>query len=509
MQNNTITPWLFAALILILFTASCANPQIKATQTLSPFEREELSVTGTVNPPTATNTELPLTPTATATPTPKATSTPNFDKTATQVYWLENANMAFTISGEGFFLGRSESEQALKIPSDEVGQFEWSPDGSRLAYAVGDTITVLDMDSGAKTELQAKGTLAWHPSSQFLVVGGYGKLALLDVNKGKAIHQSNIGYDSGWAGYVSFSPDGSQLAYLESIYLFIVDLILDEAGLPSGFGDASNVTANVEGQIWRVGWSPAGDRLALLIGPWVDDPYVGFFTLDGILRSQVTIPDFVVNEFTWSTDGKNLVLQGFGSTSLESRIFVFSYQTKALTTVDRGGSLGLGCINWTGDSKKVGYLSVNYGGYTSEFILSDIAGIQRQALPSSALLKGDWASGCVKFRPGKVISAVAVPTPTPIPTPTLNPLCTVWTQLKVDGYARMIDVVPNRVRSAPQKGDNLVGKLNPGDVVKVLEGPVCADGLVFWRVESDNIPGGSGWTAEGDGTEYWLEPANP
>lgn len=73
----------------------------------------------------------------------------------------------------------------------------------------------------------------------------------------------------------------------------------------------------------------------------------------------------------------------------------------------------------------------------------------------------------------------------------------------------MIDVVPNRVRSVPQKGDNLIGKLNPGDVVKVLEGPVCADGLVFWRVESDSIPGGSGWTAEGDGQEYWLEPANP
>lgn len=160
-------------------------------------------------------------------------------------------------------------------------------------------------------------------------------------------------------------------------------------------------------------------------------------------------------------------------------------------------------MNWTGDSKKVGYLSVNYGGYTSEFMLSDIAGIQKQVLPSSALMKGDWASGCLKFRPGRTISAVAVPTATP------DPLCTTWTQLKVEGFARMIDVVPNRVRSVPQKGDNLIGKLNPGDVVKVLEGPVCADGLVFWRVESDSIPGGSGWTAEGDGQEYWLEPANP
>jgi hypothetical protein len=39
----------------------------------------------------------------------------------------------------------------------------------------------------------------------------------------------------------------------------------------------------------------------------------------------------------------------------------------------------------------------------------------------------------------------------------------------------------------------------------VVEGPVCADELVFWRVENSTIPGGTGWTAEGDGKEYWLE----
>jgi hypothetical protein len=65
------------------------------------------------------------------------------------------------------------------------------------------------------------------------------------------------------------------------------------------------------------------------------------------------------------------------------------------------------------------------------------------------------------------------------------------------------------VRSAPQKGDNIIGSLAPGSVVKVLEGPVCADGLVFWKVESEAIPGGAGWTAEGDGSAHWLEPFMP
>ena len=502
MKNKTLTSWMIVTLIVVFLVTGCVNPPTETVLPPNPVN-EQPSATHTVNPPTETSTPLVMTATTTFTSTPKATSTPNFGRTATQVYWLENANTAFSIAGKGFFLGRSDSEDAVKITGGEVSNFQWSPDGRKLAYLEGDSITIIDMDSGVKTKLKAKGTIIWHPSSQFLVVGGYGNLALVDVNKGKVAHQSKIGYDSGYPGFISFSPDGSQLVYLDSIYLYRVELILDENSLPTRFSDATTGIVNVEGHIFRVGWSPAGDRLALLIGPWVDNAYIGFFTLDGIFRSKVAIPDFYMHEFTWSPNGRYLALLGTEETSLENRIFVFDYQTKALTTVHRGGSLQLGCMGWTEDSKKVVYLFNNYGGYTSEFILSDIAGIQKQVLPASALMKGEWASGCAQFRPGRTISAVAVPTPTP------DPLCTVWPQLQVDGYARMVDTVPNRVRSAPQKGDNLIGKLNLGDVVKVLEGPVCADGLVFWRVESDSIPGGSGWTAEGDGQEYWLEPIIP
>lgn len=68
---------------------------------------------------------------------------------------------------------------------------------------------------------------------------------------------------------------------------------------------------------------------------------------------------------------------------------------------------------------------------------------------------------------------------------------------------------PNRVRSQPSKAGEIISQIYPLSIVTVVEGPVCADGLVFWRVENALIPGGSGWTAEGDGTEYWLEPYKP
>ncbi len=68
---------------------------------------------------------------------------------------------------------------------------------------------------------------------------------------------------------------------------------------------------------------------------------------------------------------------------------------------------------------------------------------------------------------------------------------------------------PDRVRSGPASSNAVITQIYPQTRVKVVQGPVCADGLVFWKVENAMIPGGFGWTAEGDGTEYWLEPFKP
>ena len=68
------------------------------------------------------------------------------------------------------------------------------------------------------------------------------------------------------------------------------------------------------------------------------------------------------------------------------------------------------------------------------------------------------------------------------------------------------DDPPNRVRSEASTSAEIIAQIYPDHMVRVLEGPVCADGLVFWKVKSESIPGGMGWTAEGDGKEYWLEP---
>jgi hypothetical protein len=94
----------------------------------------------------------------------------------------------------------------------------------------------------------------------------------------------------------------------------------------------------------------------------------------------------------------------------------------------------------------------------------------------------------------------------------VNPDCTAgWTQFAIGEYAAVAgqNDTPNRVRSGPSLGDEVITQVYPGTPLKIMEGPVCADGLIFWKVEHKSIPGGSGWTAEGDGSEYWLEPYTP
>lgn len=87
-----------------------------------------------------------------------------------------------------------------------------------------------------------------------------------------------------------------------------------------------------------------------------------------------------------------------------------------------------------------------------------------------------------------------------------------FTQLLPGTYAVVVgneSEPPNRVRSGPTTSDRIITQIYPQTVVKVVEGPVCADGLVFWRVANSLIPGGFGWTAEGDGTDHWLERIKP
>jgi hypothetical protein len=64
--------------------------------------------------------------------------------------------------------------------------------------------------------------------------------------------------------------------------------------------------------------------------------------------------------------------------------------------------------------------------------------------------------------------------------------------------------LPNRVRSNPAFDANTLGLIPAGGQFQVLSGPYCNASTAWWQV---NYHGLIGWTAEGQGSTYWLQPA--
>ena len=62
--------------------------------------------------------------------------------------------------------------------------------------------------------------------------------------------------------------------------------------------------------------------------------------------------------------------------------------------------------------------------------------------------------------------------------------------------------LPNKLRSQPRSSSELIGQVQPGENVLVVDGPRCADKYTWWYVR--RLDGLEGWTVEGDAEGYWL-----
>jgi hypothetical protein len=104
------------------------------------------------------------------------------------------------------------------------------------------------------------------------------------------------------------------------------------------------------------------------------------------------------------------------------------------------------------------------------------------------------------------------PPPKDVPPPTKTPPAFECPgarppRLLVGGFAYVSPTPPlaNRVRSGPGRDFDVIGSLQPGEAMHVLDGPACANGWLWWKVEALDQDL-TGWTAEGDSDNYWLVP---
>lgn len=64
----------------------------------------------------------------------------------------------------------------------------------------------------------------------------------------------------------------------------------------------------------------------------------------------------------------------------------------------------------------------------------------------------------------------------------------------------------NSLRDTPDThpSDNIVGYIYPGEVVEIIDGPVCNYGWVLWKVLTTRYE--EAWTPETDGKAFWIVP---
>jgi hypothetical protein len=63
---------------------------------------------------------------------------------------------------------------------------------------------------------------------------------------------------------------------------------------------------------------------------------------------------------------------------------------------------------------------------------------------------------------------------------------------------------PNALFENPSLKSRKTGVINPKFKALILEGPVCVDGRIWWRIKLTN--GTVGWAAEWDENGYLMEP---
>lgn len=61
----------------------------------------------------------------------------------------------------------------------------------------------------------------------------------------------------------------------------------------------------------------------------------------------------------------------------------------------------------------------------------------------------------------------------------------------------------NNLRDQPTTAGIRLGRIPEGATMDVVGGPECANGYTWWQVVYNGM---TGWTAEGEGLDYWLEP---
>jgi len=107
-----------------------------------------------------------------------------------------------------------------------------------------------------------------------------------------------------------------------------------------------------------------------------------------------------------------------------------------------------------------------------------------------------------------LVAATRLPTRTPIfPTPTLKPT-EAPAVLQIGAGAQVVNIEGTvlRGRKQPKLKAAATAAFKPSERVRILEGPVDADGFTWWKIKGES---GTGWSAQQSKEGVvWLQPVD-
>jgi hypothetical protein len=487
---------------------------------------------------TAISTVPSVTSPASLAPTPTAASIQSIN-----ILYSSGPENAAVVGGN-ISLFQTRGYKTLPVVLGKGNFICWipSPDGSKVLYVpvyyfspLNDFVNVIDFRTGQVRRTVWRSAnrcvgLIWHPSGEAFLGWNYECNQLELYRPDNPVPLAAIGE----TGLPAFSPDGKRLAILIGPDIHFYDIVLDVAGqVASVRQDYTNLSlpADLIG-LMDFRWSPDGTEIAILAqrignaggGPNPTELYVFNLADQSLVKMadskelQPGINMEILPGFAWSPDGSKIAFSanthteaaGMEYYSTLPQVFVTGADSSGLVEITTDpGEVGE-VVQWSPDGTKLIFVAGSERASPQDvpvyihdhLAMSNPDGSEKIVLPIQNFFVLE----------GPIIDApfMVLPPDSELPDLLKEPIhlncASGWTQLESGSEAVVAPGDPNRVRSEPKKGDNLIAEILTGTVIKVLRGPFCADGLVFWRVQSDSIPGGQGWTAEGDGNEYYLEP---
>lgn len=387
----------------------------------------------------------------------------------------EESKIAFVSDGDIYVMNEDGTNWINLTESTMVGDGwpSWSPDGTKIAF-----VSVRDLS----------------PNIYLRNADGSREMMLTHNTKANVF----VG------GHTSWSPDGGRLVFdfCDTDVYVSCEIYLIRA-------DGSDQIRLTNNQFHDGGpsWSPEGSRISFESNrDGNNEIYV--MDIDGGHLIRLTNNDASDYSSSWSQDGKQIAYTSCSSNESEScEIYVMNADGSQPIRLTDNNAWEC-CTTWSPGGKRIAFVS------DQDAQLVDVQ-FGQVAHDGSDLYVMNATDGSNLTRlTAKSEANNTSPSWSPMPSHTgiKQVGCFAgWSRLAIGDYAAVADEneTPNRVRSGPSLMDKVIMQVYPGTPLKVIEGPVCADGLIFWKVEHKSIPGGSGWTAEGDGSEYWLEPYTP